>query len=162
MKILVLFASLFTAIPAFSAQRVAERYTCTAFNPATGYATITYSEKARGKSRMTSLWGEKEIRGGRLTYSTSSYTSYPRAVFNIEVAGQPVSVYMDLVRPLKDGCEGQLSDEILTGVTYVPLYGAAVNLFPFIPFAGYASNPFIPIPVGFVPTSLVTCRVVFR
>lgn len=162
MKILVLFASLFTAIPAFSAQRVAERYTCTAFNPATGYATIKYSEKARGKTKMSSLWGEKEIRGGRLTYSTSSYSSYPRAVFDVEVAGRPVSVYMDLVRPLKDGCEGQLSEEILTGVTYIPLYGAAFNWWPFSPLVGYTANPFVPVPAGFVPTSIVTCRVVFR
>ncbi len=159
MKFSLLFVSLFMSFSAMAAQRVAERYTCTAYNPLTGFATITYSEKGRGKAKMTSIVGEKQIRGGRLTYNTGTLTSFPRATFSVPVNGSPVSVYMDLTRPLKDDCEGQLSEDILTGFTYIPLYGATTSYWPFVALTG---NPFLPVPLGFIPTSMVTCRVIFR
>lgn len=163
MKLFVSFALLVSAIPAFAVQRVAERYTCTAFHPVTGYATITYKERARKKITMRSVMGETEISGGRLTYNTDSVRSYPRAVFTFEVHKRPVSVYMDLMRPLTDGCEGELTEQILSGVTYVPLFGAVPNgTTLFTPFSGFVGNPFLPIPVGFVPTSVVTCRIWFK
>lgn len=163
MKLFVSLIMLFAAAPTFAVQRVAERYTCTAFHPLTGYATITYKERARQKLTMKSLMGETEISGGRLTYNTESIRSYPRAVFSFEINERPVSVYMDLLRPLTDGCEGELTEQILTGITYVPLYGAVPNgTTLFTPLSGFVGNPFLPIPVGFVPTSFVTCRIWFK
>ncbi len=163
MKILVLLVSAVLTAPAFAVQRVAERYTCTAFHPLTGYATITYKEKARKKVSMKSILGEAEINGGRLTYNTASMRSYPRAVFSFEVGQRPVSVYMDLLRPLTDGCEGELTEQVLTGITYVPIFGTVPNgTTLFTPLAGFSPNPFLPIPVGFVATSVVTCRIWFK
>ncbi len=163
MKFLVLLVSAVLAFPAFAVQRVAERYTCTAFHPITGYASITYKEKSRKKVTMKSIMGEADINGGRLTYNTDSLRSYPRAVFSIEVGKRPVSVYMDLLRPLTDGCEGELTEQILTGITYIPIFGAVPNgMTLFTPLSGFTPNPFLPIPVGFVPTSVVTCRVWFK
>lgn len=165
MKVLVLLATVFASGSVLAAQRVAERYTCAAFNPLTGYATITFNEKTKARgARMTSLAGEQQLHGGRLTYNSSSYSSYPRAVFSIPVkGGDPIQVYMDLLRPLNnDDCEGKLSEEILSGITYIPLFGVAPGLSLFAPLSGYGTLPLVPVPAGFVPTSVVTCRVIFR
>lgn len=160
MKSVKLF--LFALVSAFTFSavaetRVAKSYSCSAFNPVTGYARITYKAKS---ARLTYGWFTSDVEDGVLSYDSESALDYPKAVLYTKINGVDVPVHLALLRPL----EQESKELVLSGVTYVPHFALAPNFQVFAPFSGYVGylGSVVPVPVGFTPTSVVTCRISFR
>ncbi len=140
--------------------RNAKSYSCNAYNPLTGFATVTFDAKTRRKSGGAEIrygWLTTPARGGALSYDTASPLNFPHAVMETKVNGNVVPVYMDLLRPT----EHKSKEVVLAGLTYVPVSGFSS---PWI--AAYSGtlghlSALAPLPAGYVATSVVTCRVSF-
>lgn len=163
-KLVLLAAFGVMSLSAAAVERTAKTYSCSAFNAVTGYARITY-KKERGervpKARMQYGWLVSELKGGALGYETEAPLNTPvRAILYTKVNGVEVPVHMDLFRPL----EHQTKEVILSGLTYVPSFALAPNWTAFAPFSGTLGHLgyLVPVPVGFTPTSVVTCRISFQ
>jgi hypothetical protein len=162
-KLVLLAAISAISLSATAAPRAAKSYSCTAFNALTGYARITYGKRASERvasARITYGWLVNEVQGGVLVYEPEVTLNFPKAILEVKVNGVVVPVHMDLLRPL----EHKSKEVILAGLTYVPSFALAPNLAAFAPFSGTLSHLsyLVPVPVGFTPTSVVTCRVQFQ
>lgn len=162
-KTVLLIALSALGLSANAAARAAKSYTCTAFNPVSGYARITYGKKeGERKSRAEIHYGflVSEVEGGVLSYDPDTVVDLPRAVFSTKVNGVEVPFHMDLFRPW----DNETKEVILSGVTYVPAFALAANLPLFARYSGSLEqlDGKVAVPAGFTPTSVVTCRVFFR
>jgi len=161
---LVLLAALAAPVLASAEIRTAESYHCTAFNAFTGYATIKWNKKTRkkGGAEIRYGWLTSQPRGGLLTYEPNSPLNFPRAILQTELNGATVPVHMDLLRPI----EHRSKEVVLAGLTYIPLTVPASGFSTpyWTPYTGPIGHlsPLVPLPAGFVPTSVVTCRVSFH
>lgn len=165
MKLVLLSLSIWVAGASVSAHasslRIAKSYSCTAYNPATGFASITYKpskKKSATTAELTYGLVTTPLTDGRLSYDAESPLAFPRAIFTTEVTGTPTTIYMDLLRPISDG-----KKTVVSGVTYVEANAVVPTLALFASYYGWSySVGFITVPAGYVVTSVVTCRVNFN
>jgi hypothetical protein len=156
-----LVAFLFSAgFFAHSEVRTAREYLCTAFNPVTGYAELkfpTADKEGVAGTLITYGLAKKSLNGGELSYDSELKHAYPHATLQTVINGVTVPVYLDLARPRKETKKAKL-----IGITYIPLFAVIPAAWLFQPYLGYnPSQTEIPVPAGFVPTSVVTCKVRF-
>lgn len=144
--------------------RTAQSYHCTAYNAFTGFATIKWNSgtRRRGGAEIRYGWFTSMAKGGLMTYEPQTEVSVPRAILETRVNGVPVTVHMDLLRPV----DHRSKEIVLSGLTYVPVTvpPTAWNASFWTPYTGPLGHlsPLVPLPAGYVPTSVVTCRVSFH
>lgn len=154
----LLFASLASA----AEPRIAKTYSCNAFNPLTGFAIVTYSKATVRKNGGAVIkYGllTTETKGGEIAYDPANEMSYPKAVLSTKIGGVDYPVHLDLLRPIDHGSK----EAVLAGLTYIPVN--TLTVLPYwAPYYGSTTHlsPIAPVPAGFIPTSVVTCRVTFQ
>lgn len=156
-----LFSTLFSfGVFAHGEVRTAREYVCTAFNPLTGYAELKFpTADKEGVAGTLVTYGvvKKPMAGGELSYDSDLKNAYPHATLQTVIGGVTVPVYLDLSRPSKE-----TKKATLIGITYVPLFAVVPSAWLFQPYVGFnPSYAEVPVPVGFVPTAVVTCKVRF-
>ena len=149
-------------VSALAETRSSSEYTCTAYNPLTGYAELKYPANEKDGSvgtLMTYGMISKSLSGGEISYDPKLENTYPRATLQTVINGVTVPVYMDLAKPKS----ARAKKATLIGVTYVPLFAVVPGSWLFQPYMGYQPGySDVPIPAGFIPTSIVSCDVRFN